>query len=250
MKFCSEADPLTGWWRAEEWRADVRYAAMVARGVVDHLHLLVRKPHFPLQFLSNDNAFLSTAPNYFTQRTLLARSVMNDTQPSHTQFILKPVYIALALLSLLGDRELPLAVSSNDTRVSLLAAGSWPKNGAFSATLLIVVNNETYNGDPKLQINFNLTLPLSAWDKNGIEPRYTIFVIDNHRSNPSAAWQQAGAPTYPNRDLRSNMRAVQDSFRPVATAHVPESGSISLNLSLPSVALVQLCYQPHQIPDQ
>lgn len=53
-----------------EWRADSRYAALVARAVAIHLPALD-----PLQYelLSFDNAFLNYRPNFFDQRTLVAR---------------------------------------------------------------------------------------------------------------------------------------------------------------------------------
>jgi L-iduronidase len=69
----SEADPLTGWSKSENWRADVRYGAMVAAVIVAHQQIMVRQHSLPLQLLSNDNAFLNYHPYYFTQRTLLAR---------------------------------------------------------------------------------------------------------------------------------------------------------------------------------
>jgi L-iduronidase len=46
---------------------------MVAAVIAGHHHVMVRQHGLPLQLLSNDNAFLSYHPYYFTQRTLLAR---------------------------------------------------------------------------------------------------------------------------------------------------------------------------------
>lgn len=82
---------LSGWWRACAWRGDVRYAAMVARAAT----LLVDD----VAVLSNDNAFLPTAPHHFQQRTLLARFPDAD----HAHFFVKPVAVALALMALVGD---------------------------------------------------------------------------------------------------------------------------------------------------
>jgi L-iduronidase len=46
---------------------------MVAAVIASHHDVMVRQQGLPLQLLSNDNAFLSYHPHYFTQRTLLAR---------------------------------------------------------------------------------------------------------------------------------------------------------------------------------
>lgn len=122
-----EADPLVGWSRPQEWRADVTYAAMVVkvrtsedqhfkfissithccRQQVIHQHqdLLIADPNSTINYtlLSNDNAFLSYHPHPFTQRTLTARFQVNNTQPSHVQLIRKPVLTVMGLLALLGE---------------------------------------------------------------------------------------------------------------------------------------------------
>jgi len=58
------------------------------------------------RLLSNDNAFLSYHPFPFTQRTLLARFQVNSTDPPHIQFIRKPIYSAMALLSFVDDEQI------------------------------------------------------------------------------------------------------------------------------------------------
>lgn len=65
---------------------------------------------FKLKLFSNDNGFLSYNPHFFTQRTLLARFQMNNTEPHHVQFIRKPVYSAMGLLSYLGETQLAVKV--------------------------------------------------------------------------------------------------------------------------------------------
>ncbi|XP_064440172.1 alpha-L-iduronidase isoform X7 [Mirounga angustirostris] len=70
-----EADPLVGWSLPQPWRADVTYAAMVVKVIAQHQNLLVANSSSAVHYalLSNDNAFLSYQPHYFTQRTLTAR---------------------------------------------------------------------------------------------------------------------------------------------------------------------------------
>lgn len=72
----SEADILTGWSKNTSWRADVRYAAMVVKVIIDHYNEFVNKRNIKIEVLSNDNAFLNYHPYYFTQRTLLARYIL------------------------------------------------------------------------------------------------------------------------------------------------------------------------------
>lgn len=65
-------------------------------------------PNFKL--LSNDNGFLSYNPYFFTERTLLARFQINSTQPRSVQFIRKPGYSVMALLSFLGERQVRVTI--------------------------------------------------------------------------------------------------------------------------------------------
>lgn len=69
----SEADILTNWSLNEEWRADVWYAALMSKVIVDHYKEIILKRNISIEVLSNDNAFMNYSPYYFTQRTLLAR---------------------------------------------------------------------------------------------------------------------------------------------------------------------------------
>jgi L-iduronidase len=62
--------------------------------------------------LSNDNAFLSYQPFPFTQRTLLARFQVNTTRPPHVQFIRKPIYVVMGLLSMLGEEQVRVKSSA------------------------------------------------------------------------------------------------------------------------------------------
>ncbi|XP_050714481.1 uncharacterized protein LOC126997437 isoform X2 [Eriocheir sinensis] len=114
-----EGDFLKGWWRGLEWRADSRYAALVARAVAIHLPALSRL-HYEL--LSFDNAFLNYRPSFFNQRTLVARFQMNSTSWPHVQLVKKPSYAVMGLLALLGDRQLRVRLHGLDDRLSVIAS--------------------------------------------------------------------------------------------------------------------------------
>lgn len=57
-------------------------------------------------YLANDNAFLNYGDAWFEQRTLIARFEMNETNTVET--IRKPSINTIAMLSLLGDRRIPV----------------------------------------------------------------------------------------------------------------------------------------------
>lgn len=80
-------------------RADIQQV------IQQHQDLLLADPNSTINYtlLSNDNAFLSYHPFPFTQRTLIARFQVNNTQVPHVQLIRKPVLTAMALLALLGE---------------------------------------------------------------------------------------------------------------------------------------------------
>lgn len=77
---------------------------MILQVIIQHQNLLLAKANNTINYtlLSNDNAFLSYYPHYFTQRTLTARFQMNNTKPPHVQMVRKPVLTVMGLLALLG----------------------------------------------------------------------------------------------------------------------------------------------------
>ncbi|XP_068241204.1 alpha-L-iduronidase [Palaemon carinicauda] len=116
-----EADFEVGWSRGREWRADARYAALAVRSVYIHQLAKDRIPHFKYALMSFDNAFLNYRPHFFDQRTILTRFQINNTTPHQVQFVKKPAYTIMALLSLLGDQVLSHSQSFVDKRLSVLS---------------------------------------------------------------------------------------------------------------------------------
>ena len=99
------------WSRPRWWRADATYAATAAKVIALHQNLWIQPGKINYKLLSNDNGFLSYHPNEFTQRTLVARFQVNQTEPHYTQIIRKPIYSLMGLLSLLGDKQLDVNVN-------------------------------------------------------------------------------------------------------------------------------------------
>lgn len=176
--FNDEADPLVGWSKPLQWRADVTYAAMVVKVgkapwasvivriptepwpltavnllgcqvIQQHQDLLLSDPNNTVNYrlLSNDNAFLSYHPHPFSQRTLTARFQVNNTQPPHVQLIAKPVLTVMALLALLGGWSLlpllhllllPPAVAASSLRRPPATFSSSPLPATFFSSLLFL----------------------------------------------------------------------------------------------------------------
>ncbi|XP_029458215.1 alpha-L-iduronidase isoform X3 [Rhinatrema bivittatum] len=123
-----EADPLVGWSSPQIWRADVTYAAMVVKIIIQHQNLLISNASNNVNYtlLSNDNAFMSYHPHFFTQRTLTARFQMNNTKPAHVQLVRKPVLTVMGLLALLDLVYVTYYMDNNSTNPYL----KWKKLGS------------------------------------------------------------------------------------------------------------------------
>ncbi|KAK5871312.1 hypothetical protein PBY51_004199 [Eleginops maclovinus] len=209
-----EADPLVGWSRPQEWRADVTYAAMVAKVINQHQELLLADPTSTINYtlLSNDNAFLSYHPHPFTQRTLTARFQVNNTQPPHVQLIRKPVLSVMGLLALLGGTQVPAQVSSSagtNGTVGVLASIHKPvtESGSDSWQAAVLVYNSDDNSSSTNTDAVSLSLKGLAAQKGLL---YVTYYIDNNVTNPYQLWQSMGRPDFPTVEQFRRLRSVQD----------------------------------------
>uniref|UniRef100_A0A3B3ZAQ1 Uncharacterized protein n=1 Tax=Periophthalmus magnuspinnatus TaxID=409849 RepID=A0A3B3ZAQ1_9GOBI len=194
-----EADPLVGWSRPQEWRADVTYAAMVV--IKQHQDLLLLNPNNTINYtlLSNDNAFLSYHPHQFTQRTLTARFQVNNTQPPHVQMIRKPVLTVMGLLALLDTEVLSQASPSSETLGVIASthkpAVSWGSDSWQTSVLV-------YNSDDNQTSTSadDVTVAIKSVPK--LKLVYSTFYIDNNSTNSYKLWQSMGSPDFPVNGLR------------------------------------------------
>ncbi|CAH1246101.1 IDUA [Branchiostoma lanceolatum] len=257
----NEADPLVGWSKTEEWRADVRYAAMVAKVIVMHQKFMIGAG-VPYTLLSNDNGFLNFHPNYFQQRTLLARFQMNKTEPRSVQFVRKPVLTVMGLLSLLGEKEVygftdlvnENSLGDMNSPVDVLAAVHTPSvehsSDSWQASVLVYSSNDTaevVHPMATVQLNLeNLRPPGNTTDM-----MYVLYQLDNQHSNPYNVWLKQGKPVFPTNQQFAEMRAAEDAQR-FGPKPFPMSGTMSLSTPLPrpGVLLLHVCTKPEQEPDQ
>lgn len=251
-----EADPLVGWSRPQEWRADVTYAAMIIKVIKQHQDLLLPNPNNTINYtlLSNDNAFLSYHPHQFTQRTLTARFQVNNTQPPHVQMIRKPALTVMGLLALLGDTQvqsqvLPSSEMPNST-VGVIASSHKPlvpwSSDSWQTSVLV------YNSDDnQTSISADdVTVVLKSLPNlKGLV--YATYYMANNATNPYQLWQSMGSPDFPTPQQFRKLRQAQD---PVVGKPLPvppgDTLSLKAKLSVPSVLLIHVCARPKPPPDQ
>uniref|UniRef100_A0A8C9EV75 IDUA iduronidase n=1 Tax=Pavo cristatus TaxID=9049 RepID=A0A8C9EV75_PAVCR len=253
-----EADPMVGWSVPQLWRADVTYAAMVVKVIIQHQNLLISKANNTINYtlLSNDNAFLSYYPHYFTQRTLTARFQMNNTKPPHIQMVRKPVLTVMGLLALLGEKQIFAEVNSSEgestgnNTFGVLASVHTPSelqpSDSWQATLLMYSSEDNRTSSNISTVTVNAThFPKLR------EPMYVIYYLDNNQTNPYLKWKKLGSPDFPS---TKQFQQIRDAEDPVVAGPLPlpEGGTLTLkqDFPIPSVFLIHICSRPSSVPDQ
>ncbi|XP_048576226.1 alpha-L-iduronidase isoform X2 [Nematostella vectensis] len=241
-----EADPLVGWSKEEDWRADVYYAAVVAKIISQHQGVFRGDTRIQYKLLSNDNAFISYPPAYFTQRTLLARFQMNTSHPRKIEFIRKSVLSIMGLLSLLGNQELAVNVSSSDQKAStnktfgVIASSSGSSPDDLQLSVLFYNSNDTSNTTGLAVVYVCISgIPVFK------DAKFVLYQMDNERGNPHGIWVGIGRPLFPTEKEFAKMRANEEPVRTrgpstVSVEH-PDQFKNTFVLPLPGVALLVLC---------
>ncbi|KAL5022387.1 hypothetical protein ScPMuIL_001542 [Solemya velum] len=259
--FNDEADPLVGWSKPKWWRADVTYAAMVAKIIAQHQNIILANGNSSMYYalLSNDNAFLSWYPNQFTERTLLARFQMNNTEVSYTYFVRKPVHSVMGLLAYLGEMQVSASLRdrfghqiSNQSEVGVLASIHSPvkseTSDSWQLSVLIYSSNdtETEKGE-KHQTNITLYAQLdSSYAQNtGI---LAIYTLNNEVSNPYRVWMEMGHPDFPSDDLFHQMMKQEDPLLS-ELKEVNRKVVIPITLYQPQVTFLHICAKPRLPPE-
>jgi len=212
-----EADVEGGWSKVLPWRADAMDAAGITRILAMHEDTIVNNKTFlsknvTWDYLANDNAFLNYGDAWFEQRTLIARFEMNETNTVET--IKKPTINTMAMLSLLGDRRIPVRWDkTNPSNPSPQPATPYSAPfGAIAATrtqngggrrgssgdvlvddgddvlsetsVLLWNSNGTFNCTTDCDLSVNVVIPA------GLPPSAVIRVyrIDQQHGNPAGLW--------------------------------------------------------------
>jgi len=88
-------------------------------------------------------------------------------------------------------------------RLSVLAAGS---SGQYSwdGSILLVFSNDTISHpDDRLNVT------LRVLHVRGDAPCFVLYFLDNTLMNPAHVWLHAGAPVFPEQQLRAQLRAME-----------------------------------------
>ncbi|XP_013118264.1 alpha-L-iduronidase isoform X2 [Stomoxys calcitrans] len=229
-----EADPVSGWSTPREFQEDVRYAKTLIEIVMQYWSAKLKSGTLSqLESISHDNAFLSYHPYEFSQRTLLAHFRMNNTNPPHSQFIQKPVYAALGLLSRMADlaSDVMEINTLNGYKLEMIKSTGEKEKPLYKSWLILPTDECECNVDDDIQ------------------------VIDQNRTNPALIWRQFNRPSFPSPTIREEMRRYQTLY--MHDIGILKTSEISIDfssLSYPWVMLVRFCsnlngqpYKPEKI---
>lgn len=205
----TEADPISGWSKPLNSYSNLDYAIILMEIVFEHWNLQFQSEHnIPtIESISHDNAFLSYYPYEFYQRTVLTRFQMNLTIPKHVQFIQKPVYAALGLLSSLGNLS-TMYKKMNNNDISFISSLSLTHSGFYGCVIILKSKelSNYYDGNNRIII---IKLKLPSQHTKNYRIKYFVEYLENNVTDPVQIWKYYGSPAYPNNTVRLAMRNAQ-----------------------------------------
>ncbi|XP_058832081.1 alpha-L-iduronidase-like [Topomyia yanbarensis] len=241
-----EADPVAGWSTPREFQSNMKYGAMLVSTVLQHWSTKTNCVQSHLESISHDNGFLSYHPFEFDQRTLLARFQMNDTKPKHVQFVVKPVYSSLGMLTNLG----PQATDTLFLEGNFSYIVSYNRDPFYSCVLLSL-SNDTFDPTTKRS---NITLKFAiAEESTKRRIGYIVEGLQDSLNDPNSIWIHYGKPSYPTADQFVSMRALQFPSvlkGPETVSANTKNISLNLNLRAPWIVTVRLCSEMVPAPSQ
>ena len=253
-----EADPLVGWSKPQFWRADVTYAALIAKVVAQHQNQIIAnasRSHINYALLSNDNGFLSYSPHYFTQRTLNSRFQVNNTNPHYVHFIKKPSLIVMGLLSKLGDKQIGnVTVNEKIGGISSICTGC--PNLEVATLLHNSADSEPLTGLTYIHLRYSNLINLDQFALNTNQlvnnnSRAVTCSLNNFETNPHGAWEEMGSPDFPS---PNQFQHLHEQEGPICSDPSPvyfdDKGFVvtTAALFLPGVVLHHICAKPTNEP--
>lgn len=185
----SEGDPTSGWSKNVTSYTDVHYAQTLISIVFEHWNAFLLGFLRRFESISHDNSFLSYHPFEFTQRTMLARFMMNNTHPKSVIFIQKPVYSALGMLSALASTATKFYTHKNINYILSLE-----KN--YASILLLSTEQNHFIVNITMNVQWNCIA-------------YFAEFIDQEQTNPYSIWLKYNRPPYPNDTALLEMKHAQ-----------------------------------------
>ena len=131
---------------------------------------------------------------------------MNKTNPPHVQFIQKPVFAALGMLSNLAKYGSNLKYHYKDGHVISVATYA---DGVYSA--IISWNSDVKSmGQSDILVDIHLS---NLFNRDKLKHfKYFIEYMEANKTDPFAVWQQYQSPAYPNATVRHHMRMAEVSY--------------------------------------
>ena len=128
---------------------------------------------------------------------------MNQTNPPHSQFIQKPVYAALGLLSRLADMASDVQIeTTNGKQLKVLKTMTSGKNPLYFSWLILPVDGMIYGNQEEIILHEGNICHNIAYG-------FILESIDQRNSNPYNVWSSFNRPSYPNATIRGLMRRQQ-----------------------------------------
>lgn len=159
------------------------------------------------------------------------------TIPLHSQFIQKPVYVALGILSRLSDvaHDVLKLETSNAGRVRLLKTFTLDKYPLYYSCLLVPILDNMH------QEMGHLNLPPFKMSYD-VDYAFIVEVIDQTQTNPVSIWFSFNSPPYPNSTVREAMRRQQGPKLLTTGTLKTNRVSIDLNtINTPWILLLRIC---------
>lgn len=200
----TEADPTSGWSKNVTAYANVHYAVSIINIVFDHWNALYKGDLNNLISISHDNAFLSYHPYNFEQRTLLARFQMNNTEPPSLNFIQKPVFAALGLLSSLGRSAAGVQMSNSKNVSYLTTVGQ-----NYAAILLTSNPANDFAQEEHYKFKIDLKKVSKSLSMENTTYAYLVEYLQTNLTDPFYVWNSYGRPAYPNVTVMTEMTMAQ-----------------------------------------
>ncbi len=250
-----EGDPMVGWEKPEDWRADARYAAILPKMVAQHLAAIADNAtggsNNPLGWLSFDGAFMNGVDDTYTgfgMRTMTARFGQPDASgASPFAFVRKGGLAALALLARLPTARRCAATAAGSTSVLLDNFGALASSSGEEAGVLVYNSADCSEAHaPGVAPSIAIAgLPFDAArvaKGGGVAMGVGWWVDDAVARSPFATWVAQGSPPTPTpAQLKDLWRAAAASGAP-ATPPTPlpllpctGSGGSGFCVALPAI---------------
>lgn len=159
---------------------------------------------------------------------------MNKSQPIHSEFIVKPVYVALGLLGNLGRYAADVEeqkVLDNKVKILRTVGTVGTKSPTFIAWLIVATKKTEH------KYNFNVVVENPNNGTFGL----LIETLESEITDPSWIWNRYDRPSYPERKFLELMRRYEGPKIAEHTMIKASSLKIHCELKSPSVALIRLC---------